>query len=107
MRRRPAKTLPAELRALTSYANREIELWMDKRVHEARVSATSSTVIDGLSANVPAANEDVGKKFARFGSLPAFDTREARNNTGANRSGCRGEGRGQQCASSRQNNASE
>ena len=25
-----------QLRALTSYANREIELWMDKRVHEAR-----------------------------------------------------------------------
>lgn len=40
-----------QLRALTSYANREIELWMDKRVHEARVAAASSTVIDGLSAS--------------------------------------------------------
>ena len=40
-----------QLRALTSYANREIELWTDKRVHEARVAAASSTVIDGLSAS--------------------------------------------------------
>ncbi len=39
-----------ELRALTSYASREIELWIDKRVHEVRVSSTSSAIIDGLSA---------------------------------------------------------
>lgn len=38
-----------ELRALTRYASREIEFWMDKHVHEVRVSATSGTVIDGLS----------------------------------------------------------
>lgn len=41
-----------ELRALTSYANREIELWIDKRIHEVYVSSTSSAVIDGLSAVV-------------------------------------------------------
>jgi diguanylate cyclase (GGDEF)-like protein len=41
-----------ELRALTSYANREIELWIDKRIHEVYVSSTSSAVIDGLSAIV-------------------------------------------------------
>ncbi len=46
-----------QLLALTSYANREIELWMAKRFHEARVAATSSAVIDGLSASYrPQAN---------------------------------------------------
>ena len=39
-----------ELRALTSYASREIELWTDKRVHEVYVTSSSSAVIDGLSA---------------------------------------------------------
>lgn len=39
-----------ELRALTSYASREIELWLEKRVHEIHVVATSGAVIDGLSA---------------------------------------------------------
>ena len=39
-----------ELRALTSYASREIELWIDKRVHEVYVTSSSSAVIDGLSA---------------------------------------------------------
>ncbi len=39
-----------ELRAMTSYASREVELWIDKRVHEVHVTSTSSAVIDGLSA---------------------------------------------------------
>jgi diguanylate cyclase (GGDEF)-like protein len=39
-----------ELRAMTNYANREIELWIDKRVHEVHVTSTSNAVIDGLSA---------------------------------------------------------
>ena len=39
-----------ELGALTSEANREIELWLDKRVHEVHVTSTSGAVIDGLSA---------------------------------------------------------
>ncbi|KIO50507.1 diguanylate cyclase [Nitrosospira sp. NpAV] len=39
-----------ELRTLTSDASREIELWIDKRAHEVRVTSTSSAVIDGLSA---------------------------------------------------------
>src|SRR5574340_402019 len=39
-----------QLHALTSYADREIGLWMDKRVHEARVTAASGAVIDGLPA---------------------------------------------------------
>ena len=39
-----------ELRAMTSYASREIELWIDKRVHEVHVTSTSSAVIDGLSS---------------------------------------------------------
>jgi diguanylate cyclase (GGDEF)-like protein len=45
-----SENVTRQLRALTSYANREIELWMDKRVQEARVAAASSAVIDGLSA---------------------------------------------------------
>lgn len=39
-----------ELRAMTNYANREIELWIDKRVHEVHVTSTSNAVIDSLSA---------------------------------------------------------
>lgn len=39
-----------ELRALTSYASREIELWIEKRIHEIRVTSTSSAVIDSLTA---------------------------------------------------------
>lgn len=39
-----------ELGTLTSEANREIELWLDKRVHEVHVTSTSGAVIDGLSA---------------------------------------------------------
>jgi diguanylate cyclase (GGDEF)-like protein len=41
-----------ELRALTDEASREIELWIDKRVHEMNVTSTSSAVIDELSAIV-------------------------------------------------------
>ncbi|MEO8992744.1 MAG: GGDEF domain-containing protein, partial [Nitrosospira sp.] len=39
-----------ELRTMTNYASREIELWIDKRVHEVHVTSTSNAVIDGLSA---------------------------------------------------------
>lgn len=46
-----SENVTRQLLALTSYAKREIELWMDKRVHEAHVAAASSAVIDGLSAN--------------------------------------------------------
>jgi diguanylate cyclase (GGDEF)-like protein len=45
-----SETVTRELRTLASDADREIELWLDKRVHEVRVSSTSNTVIDGLSA---------------------------------------------------------
>jgi diguanylate cyclase (GGDEF)-like protein len=38
-----------ELRALTNYANREVDLWVDKRVHEAHVTATSNAIIEGLT----------------------------------------------------------
>jgi diguanylate cyclase (GGDEF)-like protein len=38
-----------ELRALTNYANREIDLWVDKRVHEAHVTATSNAIIEELT----------------------------------------------------------
>lgn len=41
-----------ELRAITDEASRELELWIDKRVHEMNVTATSSAVIDELSAIV-------------------------------------------------------
>ncbi|HEY6044146.1 MAG TPA: diguanylate cyclase [Nitrosospira sp.] len=52
-----SENVTRQLRALTSYANREIELWMDKRIHEAHVAAASGAVIDGLSAiNRPQAN---------------------------------------------------
>jgi diguanylate cyclase (GGDEF)-like protein len=47
-----AETVTRELRTLTGDADREIELWLDKRVHEVRVSSTSNAVIDGLSAIV-------------------------------------------------------
>lgn len=39
-----------ELRALTDYAGREIEFWIDKRVYEAHVTAASSVVIEALAA---------------------------------------------------------
>jgi diguanylate cyclase (GGDEF)-like protein len=46
-----------ELRALTNYAGREIEFWLDKRVHEAHVTAASSVVIEALSTSYqPRAN---------------------------------------------------
>lgn len=44
-----SETVTRELRTLASDADREIELWLDKRVHEVRVSSTSNAVIDGLS----------------------------------------------------------
>jgi len=40
-----------ELRALTDYAGREIEFWLDRRVHEAHVTAASGAVIEALSAS--------------------------------------------------------
>lgn len=52
-----SETVTRELRTLASDADREIELWLDKRIHEVRVSSTSNAVIDGLSAIArPAAN---------------------------------------------------
>src|SRR6187455_3466969 len=43
-----------ELRALTNYAIREIELWVEKRVHETQVTSASIVVVEGLStANRP------------------------------------------------------
>ncbi len=50
-----------ELRTLTNYANREMELWIDKRVHEVHVTSTSSAVIDGLSAIEPLGTDMVGE----------------------------------------------
>lgn len=41
-----------ELRALTSEASRDMELWIERRVHEVHVTSTSSAVIDGLAAIV-------------------------------------------------------
>ncbi len=38
-----------ELRALTNYAIREIELWVEKRVHETQVTSASIVVIEGLT----------------------------------------------------------
>ncbi|SFU31859.1 diguanylate cyclase (GGDEF) domain-containing protein [Nitrosospira multiformis] len=40
-----------ELRALTDYAGREIEFWLDRRVHEAHVTAASGAVIEALSVS--------------------------------------------------------
>src|SRR5687768_10426459 len=50
-----------ELRALTNYATREIELWIEKRVHETQVTAASIVVVEGLATvdrlkKVPAKN---------------------------------------------------
>jgi diguanylate cyclase (GGDEF)-like protein len=53
-----SETVTRELRTLASDADREIELWLDKRVHEVRVSSTSNAVIDGLLAIArPAGNQ--------------------------------------------------
>ncbi len=41
-----------ELRALASYTSRELELWINERVHDLRALSTSNSVIDGLSAVV-------------------------------------------------------
>ncbi|MBA4141612.1 MAG: diguanylate cyclase [Nitrosospira sp.] len=38
-----------ELRTLTNYARREIELWIEKRVHEVQVTSASSVIIGGLT----------------------------------------------------------
>jgi diguanylate cyclase (GGDEF)-like protein len=38
-----------ELRALTNYAIREIELWVEKRVHETQVTSASIVVVEGLA----------------------------------------------------------
>ncbi len=40
-----------ELRALTDYAGREMEFWLDRRAHEAHVTAASGAVIEALSAS--------------------------------------------------------
>src|SRR3954453_21203070 len=45
-----SENVTRQLHALTSYTNREIGLWKDRRVHEAHVTATSSAVIDTLSS---------------------------------------------------------
>ncbi|MDE2365504.1 MAG: diguanylate cyclase [Betaproteobacteria bacterium] len=55
-----SENVTRQLRTLTSYADREIGLWMDKRVHEAHITAASSSVIDGLPAHDrPQANTPV------------------------------------------------
>lgn len=41
-----------ELRALASYASRELELWLNERIYDVRALATSNSVIDGLSTAV-------------------------------------------------------
>ena len=38
-----------ELGALTNYAIREIELWVEKRVHETQVTSASIVVVEGLA----------------------------------------------------------
>ena len=38
-----------ELRALARYTSRELELWINERVHDVRVLSTSNLVIDGLT----------------------------------------------------------
>jgi diguanylate cyclase (GGDEF)-like protein len=50
-----------ELRALTNYAIREIDLWVEKRVHETQVMSASIVVVEGLAtahrrANTPGKN---------------------------------------------------
>ena len=60
-----------ELRAMTSYASREIEFWIDRRVHEVQVTSASSVVIDGLStvsrpkANLPRGNPQALAHYLR------------------------------------------
>jgi len=51
-----------ELRALTNYASREVELWVEKRIHEVYVTSTSSAVIEGLSA-VHRLESDMREKY--------------------------------------------
>ena len=47
-----ADNVGRELRALASYTSRELELWINERVHDVRALSTSNSVIDGLSAVV-------------------------------------------------------
>ncbi|PTR13485.1 diguanylate cyclase (GGDEF)-like protein [Nitrosospira sp. Nsp2] len=55
-----------ELRALTNYAIREIELWVEKRVHETQVTSASIVVVEGLAtADRPASTP--GKNPAAVG----------------------------------------
>lgn len=51
-----------ELRALTNYASRELELWIEKRIHEVYVTSTSGAVIEGLSA-VHGLESDMREKY--------------------------------------------
>ena len=51
-----------ELRALTNYASREVELWIEKRVHEVYVTSTSGAVIEGLST-VHGLESDMREKY--------------------------------------------
>jgi len=45
-----SENVTRELRALTSQASRELELWINKHIRAVRALSTSSAVIDGLSA---------------------------------------------------------
>ena len=59
-----------ELRALTNYAIREIELWVEKRVHETQVTSASIVVIEGLTtvsrpANTSGKNRAVVARYLR------------------------------------------
>lgn len=47
-----ADNVGRELRALASYTSRELELWINERVHDLRALSASNSVIDGLSSVV-------------------------------------------------------
>jgi diguanylate cyclase (GGDEF)-like protein len=68
-----SETVTRELRTLASDADREIELWLDRRVHEVRVSSTSNAVIDGLSAIARlAANPRTSSGAGNIQALPHY-----------------------------------
>lgn len=68
-----SETVTRELRTLVSDADHEIELWLDRRMHEVRVSSTSNAVMDGLSAIArPAAKPRAGSGAGSIQALPHY-----------------------------------
>jgi diguanylate cyclase (GGDEF)-like protein len=65
-----SENVTRELRALTNYAIREIELWVEKRVHETQVTSASTVVVEALTTagrlgNTPGMNPTAMAHYLR------------------------------------------